>query len=96
MADKKLWEVMDDAVDTATMKAVSDGRPYATDQEIYAAELRALADEVAPESEVPSDHEISAYGLHIAWVRWAAMHSFRQRLLKGAAEADAESSANTN
>jgi hypothetical protein len=86
MADKKpLHLLMRDAY----TKAVQTSPGRRADGE--AAMLRALADEVAPESEVPSDHEIGTYGLHIAWVRWDAMHSFRQRLLKGAAEAEGKS-----
>ena len=84
MAEKKLWEVMADAAIASEVEHPIDlERRMAS-----AAMLRALADEVAPESEVPSDHEISTYGHHIAWVRWAAMCSFRQRLLNGAAEAE--------
>jgi hypothetical protein len=89
MADPKpLWEVMHEAYWRAAGCDTSDLPPPVPD--CYAAEIRALADEVAPESEVPSDHEISTYGLHIAWVRWAAMHSIRAKLLNAAAEAEGD------
>jgi hypothetical protein len=91
---KPLWEVMQEAHlrDVGTFEDELGNEYQGTaDRETYAAIARAIADEVAPESEVPSDHEISTYGLHIAWVRWAAMYSFRQRLLDAADEAEGRS-----
>jgi hypothetical protein len=85
MADRKLWEVMADAYCNANNMPTSRTGMMRSG---IAAELRDLADEVVPDSEVPLDHEIAIYGLHVAWIRWAARYETRIKLLKAAAEAE--------
>jgi len=75
MADKKpLWEVMRDAFYAAT---VEHGYP----EPGYAAELRAIADEVVPREAEPDSTSF-------AWTGWAARQRIRAKLLRAAAEAE--------
>ena len=62
-------------------------------EDAEAARLRAIAAEVAPDSETPLDHEIATYGLHVAWIRWAAKYETRVLLLQAAAEAEESANA---
>jgi len=87
MADPKpLWEVMQSAY-------LAGRKPGFTDCHGYAAELRALADEVVPEEPEPpsTDHHPwpGAYQL-MSDSRWEQRMATRALLLKAAAEAEGE------
>ena len=79
MADKKLWEVMDAAMDAV----IGERLDPTTWRKIRAAELRAIADEVAPEVAPPNSNLDDR-----AWGAWEKQLAIRQRLLDAANEAE--------
>jgi hypothetical protein len=72
---KPLWKVMDNA----SWDRMKQG-PY-TPQDIRAAEILALADEVAPEEPEPEQGSLE-------WIRWSGEQRIRAKLLKAVAEAE--------
>jgi hypothetical protein len=86
--DRPLWRVMREAYDRSSVPTdlIEACDPQTgdclTDRYGYAAELRAIADVVAPEKQEPflmgSSH----------WVQWAERQRIRAALLKAAEEAE--------
>ena len=72
---KPLWEVMEEAF-------LKGRQPGHSDPHGYAAELRAIADEVVPEEQIP--HWEPVPKMHERFAR----HRIRQRLLAAADEAE--------
>jgi hypothetical protein len=92
MADKKLWEIMRDAYFAAKHQSffVSQGPRMG-----YAAELRAIANEVVPEEPKPVfyfyvDTDMGLMENIPARHRWEQRMATRAKLLKAAAEAEGE------
>jgi len=101
MADKKpLWEVMYQASEGVLLGCSADAPVEVfqaalnqAEREQKAAELRALADEVAPEEPMPFAgqlHEPDTYQAH-EQIRWQQRMKIRQRFLDAAAEAEGKS-----
>jgi hypothetical protein len=89
MNDKKpLWEVMRDAA-----RAIIESYPpfCAPEGKIIAAELRAIADEAAPERPEPNYDDMEDDVAEIAEGRWSMQMDIRRKLLKAAAEAEDKS-----
>jgi hypothetical protein len=92
--DRPLWEVMRHAYDQSSVPStlIDASDPSTgdclTDRYGYAAEIRALADEVVPEQPEPSPYVDSIMGWVMdqnPHVEWKTRQAIRQRLL---AEAD--------
>jgi hypothetical protein len=86
MADRKLWAVMRDAYDESDDGTRNDWKV----RHGYAAELRAIADEVVPEEPEPCQSAMAFSAWIEKSVRWEQRMATRAKLLKAAAEAEGE------
>jgi hypothetical protein len=84
-----LWKVMRDAYDNAAEFVRGEEDGDLIDRTGYAAELRAIADEVVPEEPVLNKDRYSTedYWIYVQ-AQWEQRTATRARLLKAAAEAE--------